>query len=86
MYNFVILKTAKIGVEVLPFDNDNGKYNVQYNPNGGWYHSAWNHREPKFINDYIMLTEPITDRHYDKHNINSLHVALENMIMLTKSM
>jgi hypothetical protein len=29
-----------------------------------------------------MLTEAITDRQYDRHNINSLHVALENMIML----
>ena len=67
---------------MLPFNNENGEYYVQYNPNGGWYHSAWHHREPAFINDYIMLTEAITDRQYDQHNINSLHVALENMIML----
>ena len=67
---------------MLPFNNENGEYHVQYNPNGGWYHSAWHHREPAFINDYIMLTEAITDRQYDQHNINSLHVALENMIML----
>ena len=79
---FCDLNNSKDGVEILPFDNEHGKYHVQYNPNGGWYHSAWQHREPKFINDYIMLTEPVTDRKYDKHNINSLHVSLENMIML----
>ena len=79
---FCDLKNSKEGVEVLPFNNENGEYYVQYNPNGGWYHSAWHHREPKFINDYIMLTDAITDRKYDQHNINSLHVALENMIML----
>jgi hypothetical protein len=79
---FCNLKNNKDDVEVLEFNNKHGHYVVQYNPNGGWYHSAWNHREPKFINDYIMLTEPVTDRHYDKHNINSLHLALENMVML----
>ena len=79
---FCDLKNSKEGVEVLEFNNKHGHYHVQYNPNGGWYHSAWNHREPNFINDYIMLTEPVTDRQYDPHNINSLHVSLENMIML----
>lgn len=79
---FCDLKNSKDDVEVAEFKNEHGEYYVQYNPNGGWYHSAWHHREPKFINDYIMLTEPVTDRYYDTYNINSLHVALENMIML----
>ena len=79
---FCDLKNSKDNVDILHYDNNYGKYTIQYNPNGGWYHSAWNHAEPKFINDYLMLTEPVTDRGYDKHNINSLHVALENMIML----
>jgi hypothetical protein len=79
---FCNLKNNKDGVEILEFDNKNGQYYVQYNPNGGWYHSAWNHREPKFINDYILMTEPVVDRQYDKHNINSLHVSLENIVML----
>lgn len=79
---FCDLKNSREGVEILEFDNKNGHYFVNYNPNGGWYHSAWNHREPKFINDYIMFTEPVTDRGYDRHNIHSLHLALENMIML----
>ena len=79
---FCDLKNSKENVEIIHYDDDYGQYNVQYNPNGGWYHSAWQHREPKFINDYVMLTEPVTDRNYDKYNINSLHVALENMLML----
>jgi len=79
---FCDLKNSKEGVEILKFDNKHGKYSVNYNPNGGWYHSAWNHREPNFISEYMMFTEPVTDRDYDKHNIHSLHLSLENMIML----
>lgn len=79
---FCDLKNSKEGVKVLQFDNKHGKYSVNYNPNGGWYHSAWHHREPNFISEYMMFTEPVTDRNYDKHNIHSLHLALENMIML----
>lgn len=78
---FCDLKNSKDGVEIAEFDNKHGRYHVQYNPNGGWYHSAWHHNEPRFINDYMMLTEPITDGP-DRCNINSLHVGLENMIML----
>jgi len=79
---FCNLENNKDGIDVIEYNNKHGHYFVQYNPDGGWYHSAWHHREPKFINDYVMLTEPVTDRDYDKHNIYSLHLSLENMIML----